>query len=162
MKVSNNNAGGQEILQGFVERHVHHCVSSLMSSVGARISEAATMFDEYEDDLYNLYTKTDWESAARDNGWDMNAEGEIFKFENDDTSDADSWQDACEQDNTEPYYNEALEHWIVSDWLAEKLAEQGEIVGNFANMSVWGRTCSGQAILLDGVISDIYNETFCK
>lgn len=58
--------------------------------------------------------------------------------------------------NDEYYDIEALEHWIVSDRLADKLAAKGEmILKDFYGLTIWGRTCSGQAILLDGVIEDI-------
>ena len=48
---------------------------------------------------------------------------------------------------------EIFEWWAVSDWLAAKLIEVGECVieGN----SIWGRSTTGQAILLDGVITRI-------
>ena len=53
-------------------------------------------------------------------------------------------------------YSEALEHWVVSDFLARKLKERGEAVcDDFFNLTIWGRTTSGQAILLDTVIEDI-------
>ena len=56
----------------------------------------------------------------------------------------------------EEYESEPLEHWIVSDWLAIKLDEQGEvIVTDFMGFNIWGRTCSGQSITLDGVFNDI-------
>lgn len=52
-------------------------------------------------------------------------------------------------------YVEVLEYWMVSDWLADKLLEQKEIVlkNNYGNF--WGRTVSGQAITLDGTFQDI-------
>ena len=54
---------------------------------------------------------------------------------------------------------EALEHWIVSGWLAGELKARGEMVTeDFMGLPIWGRTCSGQAILLDGVICAIYDE----
>lgn len=55
-------------------------------------------------------------------------------------------------------YDEALEHWLVSNWFARKLKDQGEMVGEFMNMNIWGRTCSGQAIICDSVIERIYDE----
>ena len=55
-------------------------------------------------------------------------------------------------------YIEALKYWIVSDWLADKLEEQGELVtNNFYNLSIWGRSCSGQSIEIDYVMQTIYN-----
>ena len=53
---------------------------------------------------------------------------------------------------------EALEHWIVSDWFADKLIAKGEMVTkDFLGLNIWGRTTSGQAIFLDGVIEQIYD-----
>jgi DNA-directed RNA polymerase subunit RPC12/RpoP len=49
-----------------------------------------------------------------------------------------------------------FEWWLVSDWLAEKFADKGEPV--LVNKAIWGRTCTGQAILLDYVISQIAYE----
>lgn len=51
---------------------------------------------------------------------------------------------------------EILEWWIVEPWLCEKLQEHGEAV--IPDYNIWGRTCSGQSISMDGVISDICEE----
>lgn len=55
----------------------------------------------------------------------------------------------------EPEYHEILEHWIVSPWFGEKLKARGEPVYQRSSGWIWGRCCSGQAIFLDGVISEI-------
>jgi hypothetical protein len=68
----------------------------------------------------------------------------------------DAARDACEIDDIEPHEREVYEHWIVSDWLADKLAEKGERVDkDFAGMTVWARTTTGQAISIDSVIEEI-------
>jgi hypothetical protein len=75
------------------------------------------------------------------------------------TSDAEDWQELCENEGIEGYGNDALEHWIVSDYLARKLEEKGEAVSHdFFGLTIWGRGTSGQAILLDGVIGDIASD----
>ncbi len=54
---------------------------------------------------------------------------------------------------------EVYEHWIVSNWFARKLEAHGETVEHdFYGLTIWGRTCTGQAILLDSVICEIYDE----
>lgn len=53
---------------------------------------------------------------------------------------------------------EVLEWWLVSDWLAVKLAEQGEVVINDYGCCWWGRTTSGQAVYMDWVIAQICGE----
>lgn len=50
------------------------------------------------------------------------------------------------------------EWWLVSEWLERKLKEQCEPILDNAYGSWWGRTCSGQAIYLDGVINKIYDD----
>lgn len=50
---------------------------------------------------------------------------------------------------------EIYEYWIVSDFLYNKLQEQGQPVVTDGYIRIWGRTCSGQAILLDYVITKI-------
>ena len=64
------------------------------------------------------------------------------------------------QFNDEDYPDEALEHWLVSDWLANRLREEGEMVIDFMDLTIWGRTTSGQAIYIDSVIEDIYNKNW--
>ena len=55
------------------------------------------------------------------------------------------------------YSREISEYWLVSDWLGEKLKEQGECVFNFELLPfvVWGRTCTGQSIYLDKCVNHI-------
>lgn len=50
---------------------------------------------------------------------------------------------------------EVYEWWGVSNWLADKLKEDGRVVVDEFAMSIWGRQTTGQAILLDSVISRI-------
>jgi len=55
----------------------------------------------------------------------------------------------------------AQEHWIVSDWLAEKLIEKGEIIDtDFAGLAVWARTTTGQVIESDEIILKIAEENW--
>ena len=73
--------------------------------------------------------------------------------------DEDALRDFCEENELEPQQTEIYEHWIVSEWLAGRLEERGEVVErDFYGMTVWGRACTGQAILLDDVICSIYDE----
>ena len=50
---------------------------------------------------------------------------------------------------------EIYEWWIVSRFLYEKLKDKGEPILQWGNNYYWGRGCTGQAILLDDVISEI-------
>ena len=62
-------------------------------------------------------------------------------------------------DGGEPEYVEALQHWVVSDYLGDKLKELGEMVGDVHNLTVWGRTTCGQAISMDHVIKRCFTVT---
>lgn len=61
-----------------------------------------------------------------------------------------------ENEDGDEEYIEIYEYWAVSGWLAQKLQKQGERVDmDFYGLCIWGRTCTGQAILLDAVICSI-------
>jgi hypothetical protein len=165
LKTTNDTPGGQRQLAEFVKREVIYNASTFMFMSISKAEKAAEIFDDYTDTLYELSSKIDYETPARENGWIIQ-EGQIFKVTpNDDeeaqnTEYADSWQEACEIDSISGHENTAYEHWIVTQWLAEKLQKQGEIVGEFAGFTIWGRCTSGQAIHLDAVIETIYNQVF--
>ena len=63
-------------------------------------------------------------------------------------------------ENLDPaeYAREVYEHWAVSTWLAEKLTANGETVRDFGGLNIWLRTTTGQAISMDQVICDIYDQ----
>jgi hypothetical protein len=72
-----------------------------------------------------------------------------------------TWGELCDEQGIEPYEWEIFEHWSVSQWLADKLIEQGERVDtDFAGMCVWGRTTTGQAISMDSVIRRIVEKLY--
>ena len=68
---------------------------------------------------------------------------------------ADLNEDGNCQSCFEPQPQEILEWWVVTTWMADKLKEQGEPILENEWGVWWGRTCSGQAILLDNVIDKI-------
>ena len=68
----------------------------------------------------------------------------------------------CGQVYTEEEYEyldenpqEVYEWWAVTNWLGDKLKERGEVVIEGWDHWYWGRSCTGQGIALDGVISSI-------
>jgi hypothetical protein len=50
---------------------------------------------------------------------------------------------------------EVYEWWLVSNWLAEKLSERGEVI---IEPNIWGRQAAGQAVYMDGIMQDIAME----
>lgn len=167
--------------EDLVRREVHYCVSSLVST----LAKAAGNFHAYSDhrspecgvrELTVLAEQAfelaapipDYEEAAREAGWRSYGGLETGQWWRDgeagpggavDMLGATSAQDACDQDNIEPYEREVYEHWIVSDWLADKLAAKGEkVTRDFAGLTVWARTTTGQAISMDWVIEQIVED----
>lgn len=61
---------------------------------------------------------------------------------------------ALEQDGD---YPEIFSWYLVTDWLAERLREEGECVLETEGGTYWGRCTFGQLIESDSVIQTIYN-----
>jgi len=148
-----------------VSREVHYCVSYLVSTLaGGDYSHGADDMGALMDQAQELCSPIlDWEEAARQEGWHPQPLREEMYWDhlfdgraNIRREECPTWQDLCERLNLEPYEREVYEHWLISDWLAEKLAALGEKVDtDFAGMTVWARTTTGQGIASDSVIERI-------
>lgn len=146
-----------------VRREVHYCVSALVSTLANRPDDGPRLRSAAGNDLADLCWQAielampidDWEEAAFQKGW-TGKPGAFRRNGLEGVYVAESWQELCELEEIEPYQREVFEHWIVSDWLAEKLAAKGEKVDtDFAGLTVWARTTTGQGIASDSVIQDI-------
>lgn len=95
------------------------------------------------------------EAAARAAGWEEGSQ--IHRMsEDDEILVADSWADACEQDELTFTETEIHQFWAVTPWLANKLIAKGEKVDRrFAGMNVWARTETNALINEDKVIISI-------
>lgn len=58
-----------------------------------------------------------------------------------------------EDGESEP--QEIFEWWLVTRWLAEKLVAIGQPVLDNGYGHWWGRTCTGQAIVMDGTMQEV-------
>lgn len=150
--------------ENLVRREVHYCVSYLVNTLaqgyGASVPGEAGDLAEMIEQAFELACPIDdWEEAAIDAGWYRTSKFDPTYWRND-APEHDGYkfataQDVCEEYELEPYQREVFEHWIVSDWLAEK----GEKVDkDFAGMTVWARTTTGQGIAADSVIEQICEE----
>lgn len=153
--------------QDIVRAEVIYCVSGLVSTLAA--SAGSHDSSAQGTDLAGLTYQAlelaapvaDYESAARDAGWEempgKPGGQHVFRDETDGQMwCANDWQDLCTDHDIDPYDREVFEHWIVTDWLADKLEAKGEKVDrDFAGMTVWARTTTGQSISIDGVIVEI-------
>jgi len=61
----------------------------------------------------------------------------------------------AESEDGEMELQEVFEWWLVTPWLARKLAALEEPVLDNGYGYWWGRTCTGQAISLDGTMQQV-------
>lgn len=177
-----NNTVNQDIKSQFVAKHVYCNVNSMVEYIiNKSFEDSANTPFSYED-IINFYTYPEWSTKV--SGEELNFEGgsdedkqtfiENFDrlinesqelLDNEEISEAthernvklieEARQDF--EDNTiDNEQQEIFEYWKVSDYLAEKLTEKGACI--IESESIWGRTTTGQAILLDYVISQICAE----
>lgn len=153
--------------QQLVDREIFYCVSYLVSTLAAGYGESGLPADlgQITEQAFDLCSPIpDYEEAAIYEGWSRNVSpiaGTVtYSKAGDKTAHIfDGWQELCEENNIEPYDREVYEHWIVSSWLADQLEEHGEKVDrDFAGLTIWARTTSGQAIANDYVIEQITAE----
>lgn len=167
-----NSSVNQRIKEKFVSRDVYCSVNSLVEyslKHGFEDPDAPVSLDSIEN--YYTYPEYRGKYAKFDGGTKDQRDAEIERLK-----ELQSEYDVDEEDvnftENEKIYNtirdeiaelealesepqEILEWWAVSNWLMEKLKDQGEPVVDTGSCAVWGRTTSGQAILLDGVITRI-------
>lgn len=137
-------------IDDMVRMEVFHCVSSLVATLASgygSIHGASDLRDLTEQAAELCAPIDDWEEAAIQAG--------LTSL--DPYPAGTTWQDLCEQHDFDPYQREIFEHWIISDWLADQLEARGERVDrDFANLTIWGRTTTGQGIAQDAVMADIH------
>ncbi len=146
-----NSEKNQQIKGKLVGREIIQNATELISEVQEK-SEVLSM--EFVD---LFYSQPDYDGAKEDHIYELPEEEirELTKeYGVDDLDDVDA-EEFCNIENLDPHWCEPFEFWIVTDYFGEKLKEKGEIVEDFLGFTIWGRQCSGQAILLDGVVSEI-------
>ncbi len=156
-----------------VRREVHYCASHVVATVasGAHAinsrSECSAPLSEAAEQAFDLSSPIpDAEEAALQNGWTyhkspLSGTPSFQHAEHGTHVGYDGWQDLCDDFGLDPYdyARDVFEHWIVSNWLADKLAEHGEKVDkDFMGLTVWARTTTGQGIASDHVIEKITAE----
>ena len=143
----------------FVDREVIYCVSSLIYTL--------TQQGKLDEDYWYLWEAVDWDAAKediKDTGASIIFQDDRYHICIDDISYYDALTEvdlirAYFDDDLSDYEVEVLEHWLVTDWLGEKLKAKGETVEeDFYGLTIWGRCTSGMGIAYDSVIKEIYEE----
>ena len=139
----------QREVDALVGREVIYCASSLVYELGQK--EGIYLFDEFPDLYQGGPSYGLWTCGECNHDWQGEPEVETGAT-------CSKCNSLITEDDFEPEeYHEIFEHWIVSEWLASRLEEQGESVErDFYGLTIWGRAAYGQAISLDGVIRQIW------
>lgn len=127
----------------FVSAEVNTCVTSMVDYVLGKSWEDANAPFTW-DDVSNAYEYVCPEC------------GETILSSDDDHAACEycDWTGGSDELATE--LQDIFEWWSVSGWLCERLKEEGCPV--IEDQNLWGRTCTGQSITLDGVIEKIFND----
>lgn len=151
----------QEKVGKFVEQNVYLCCSDIVERL--RIQD-----EEFDNAILEALPQTTNIINVLTGSWEDYTYAELETYKEqlveaiNDTEDEErleELQEALETiDNAEFNYAEIYEYWFVSDYLAEKLEEKGEMILDEFSTKIWGRACTGQAILLDYVINEICKE----
>ena|ERR1700753_2329053 len=163
-----NNTVNQEIKGQFIAKHVMSNVNGMVEYILSKGHEDNdTPFNI--DDIENYYSFPEFfGQKASFYGGSENERGEEIERLKDlinDILDQEETVNSTESNISvieseieelealESKPQEIFEWWIVSDFLCKKLSELGHPV--ISNENLWGRCCSGQAILLDYAITKI-------
>lgn len=172
-----NSSANQEIKRQFVQREVLANVNSLVEYClkhGFEDSESPISFDSIEnyyapqgeqiiEQILESFEERETEFIEYSNDPDtynrrVKTKGDFEVFLN--SLDANELEELCNdldcEYTTEP--QEIYEWWAITRYLYDKLLAKGEPVCDTGSTYVWGRTTTGQAILLDGVISEICSD----
>lgn len=167
----------QRAVGDMVAKHVHGNCGELV--------EALRWFDwEYYEELMAIGAREDYQEALEEHAkmlrredlvavvldhdadvcemaemTDADVLDEVHRIISEDLSE-DERRELADEWSVEPYQIEALEHWVVSDWLARQLEQREQMVARFGGVWIWGRTTSGQSIALDGCICSIYDDCY--
>lgn len=171
-----NSTTNQRIKGEFIAKHVYCNLGSMVeelilahhhnSDIGFELYDYLTPFTYFEGEQINEEQKDEKIQRIEtiiDNFWEFNdvyndiPEGvskETFEHLQRKTQKLEEIKDELNDLECDEY-PEVYEYWGVSNWLGEKLRELGEVVIDEYNTTIWGRTTTGQAILLDYVISQV-------
>jgi len=176
-----SSAVNQRIVGDLVHREVVCCISSTVSALlkvasechsedfdydellnlcerradnSERIDEIVERLEEIDDEVSDLRDEIDGDEGVTKRRV-AQIEKEVVALEFEQSKLEDEKQE-LEDDQENP--SEVYEHWAVSNFFARRLAEHGEVTGDLLDFKVWGRCCTGQAILLDYVVCAIAAE----
>lgn len=158
-----NSNKNQEIKRKFVEIEVIYCVSSW---VGDSLVKDLIKYEDIENtsyyyaDLSDNYFEGSYEEKE---ALIEELEEKIMELDDEPTLNSDEKIERLQNDvliltEAELENREVFEWWLVTEWLFEKLRDKEEVVIDSNYGHIWGRCTTGQAILLDYIITEICND----
>lgn len=179
-----NSTTNQEIKGTFVGREIKACVSNLVEFVLNTGSNGDMMVNDAPfttDDIANMYfypehigtyakfkggTEEEKDKETERLQDLISLHNDLMNDESGEETDNQGLEDINEKiqseieelENLNQESKEIYEWYVVSNYLGEKLEKKGEPTINDGYTTYWGRTTSGQAILLDHVISEICSD----
>lgn len=163
----------REHAEHIVKNEVLACASSMVSTI-LQASDTWRALEIDEDDAYRLAECLDFDEPAAQHIADMDSDDLRDYLESRDVETAEDApiedlrrlalaelaehgaRDFCDEFSIEPDRMEVYEHWIVSNWLANRLEAAGHpIARDFLGFTIWGRPTTGQSISMDSVILEI-------
>jgi hypothetical protein len=162
MKYNYHSTNNQRVLGKLVDREVIACQSYLVTELLKHHYDEAEWTNEYVDNSEEIEEYAEkLEEAIENNNFSVQ---EKYKNKIDILTsgkstveerilDTNEQIEELEREQEEP--KEPLEWWLVTGWFVEKLKRYGEVFVEIFGEIWWGRTCTGQAILLDYVIGKI-------
>jgi hypothetical protein len=160
-----------ELAEAYIKRDILKCDSSLISDLLNYADDSGKLGQNFTyDNVSNFYKY----SGYYINELSAEEQAILQKYSITDVEDIDdllmteiSAEEDCfpeadiellekiQQDYEERNSQEIFEWWAVTEWLAQNLIQLGEpvMVNDYGHW--WGRTCTGQAITLDGIIQKI-------
>lgn len=161
-KIDFDSTENQQIKRKFVEREVKACFSYEMQAIlGASADHRIGKRGQLE---YPLPTIEDIENLYE---YKCPECGEVVEVKIDETKEDCDEKPAryecsvCEwrhDDMPDQEPQEIFEWWIVTEHFYDKLKAKGEPVLEWGNNWYWGRTTTGQSIMMDSVISAICSD----
>ena len=168
-----NSTTNQRIKGLFVGKEVYSNVNTMVEYIlNSSYEDQNAPFSW--DDVTNLYVNNDEEIDEKNDKIETIKDSDRYceldnKYSEDELTGAEEIEynkllkdienienDIEELQNAQEQPQEVFEWWIVSSYMARKLQEAGAVIIDGEN--IWGRTTTGQAILLDGIISNICSD----
>jgi len=163
-----NSSKNQSIKSQFVDKHIFACMTTLVEYVLAKSYEdpdAPFSNEEIENAAYfkdeNGMEYSQDEKDEQLDLWQEELDGIKVLLELDEENEEylqveESLEDKIHNlETADEQYSEIYEWWLCSHWLSKRLEEYSQVIIRDGSNSYWGRCTTGQAILLDLVISRI-------